>query len=263
MDLVELKKGNQKRHPWELARFEVVLQLLKPYLSLNKNQEITILDMGCGDTFFIENMAKRVPNASFIGIDIAFETDLLTDLKAKYKDAPIDVFPSLEDALVQNPKQSIDIVMLLDVIEHIEDDISFLKYLGASETIHENTIFIITVPAYQSLFCSHDVFLKHYRRYTNQTVENHISQAHFQVISKGYFFLSLLIIRIIGVFIEKNFTSKNKEAKGIGGWQGGTWKTKLIRYTLMLDFRVSQIFRKIGIRLPGLSNYAICQKRAS
>ena len=64
MDLSELKKTNSreiKRHPWELARLEVVLKLMNPFLK----KENFMLDIGCGDLFFLEALNNKGVNGQF------------------------------------------------------------------------------------------------------------------------------------------------------------------------------------------------------
>ena len=67
MDLIEVqnrKDGKIARHPWELSRLEVVNCLLKKII---KNEDgFNILDIGCGDIFFISNLSERYPKAKFL-----------------------------------------------------------------------------------------------------------------------------------------------------------------------------------------------------
>ena len=55
-------------------------------------------------------------------------------------------------------------VILMDVLEHTFNDTEFLKEI-LKKTPQDSFLFI-TVPSFQFLFSSHDVYLKHYRRYT-------------------------------------------------------------------------------------------------
>ena len=52
MDIKEFNvktKDNEKRnHPWEMARLEVVKDLLNPYIK-DKKGKMNVLDIGCGD----------------------------------------------------------------------------------------------------------------------------------------------------------------------------------------------------------------------
>ncbi|SMB99417.1 Methyltransferase type 12 [Hymenobacter roseosalivarius DSM 11622] len=262
MDLTEAQLTDYQvtgRHPWELARIEVVVQLLKEHIPTITTQKITILDVGCGDTYLIEQLSKKLPLTSFVAVDTAFTEEMLEEYSARFTKAniPIRVFQSLDSAAASLPAPA-DVVLLLDVIEHISDDVSFLRYLQSSPCITADTRFFITVPAFQSLFCAHDVFLKHYRRYTNDSLQQAVTKSNLRVVEKGYFFSSLLLPRFIQVLLEKK--TKPDSAKGIGAWEENPVKDNLIKGVLLLDFKITYLIKKLGITIPGLSNFIVCKK---
>jgi trans-aconitate methyltransferase len=263
MDLVEVQKrqGIQiARHPWELARLEVVSDILKNVLQNKK--DFTVLDIGCGDIFFISSLAERYPEATFYAIDIAFTDEIIAKLKGESKGKKIHLFKTLDEAGNHLTKAA-DLVLLLDVVEHIEDDKGFLRSLYNNRSIDKNTRIMITVPAYQSLFCSHDHFLGHYRRYTNKTLLKTIEECGFQKLNLGYFFLSLVPPRILQVLKEKiSKPSLEHETTGLVEWNKGDGITGMIKGILYLDYKFTNLLSKIGIKLPGLSNYILCKKPA-
>ena len=117
MDLIE--KGNStKRHPWELARFEVVRDISKSFI---KESTSNILDLGSGDLFFIQKLKKLEPDATCYAVDIAFTPEFIKDHKA----LDIKIYNSI-DKLPTGV--TYDIIYLMDVLEHIEDDENFLKF---------------------------------------------------------------------------------------------------------------------------------------
>jgi trans-aconitate methyltransferase len=264
MDLLEVqkrKKGNESRHPWELARLVVINDLLKEILR-NKS-ELNILDIGCGDIFFINQLSHLYPKANFYAIDIAFTDEIIKQLESETRGTNIFLFKTLEEAGKRLQKPA-DLVLLLDVVEHIEDDKSFLRSLAGNKAIGSNTKIMITVPAYQSLFCSHDHFLGHYRRYTNKTLLATIKSAGFVKQSMGYFFMSLIPPRVLQVLTEKlNKKDVSSGTTGLVEWNKGGFITKLIKTILLTDFYITRLFKKVSsINLPGLSNYIICKKAA-
>ena len=96
---------------------------------------------------------------------------------------------TLEDARFK--AHTIAAVGLFDILEHIEDDIGFLKTI--------NTILIpdgrlyITVPAYNFLFSVDDRNAKHYRRYTITSLTEKLKSAGFIIDFKTYIFRLLPI----------------------------------------------------------------------
>lgn len=264
MDLVEVKNRKEKiinRHPWELARFEVVTSLLEG--SIRNESDFSILDIGCGDVFFISKMADLYPKAHFYAIDIAFTDEIIALLQETVKGKNIYLFKTLDDANLHLKKEA-DLVLLLDVVEHIEDDKGFLTSLYKNRAISTNTLVMITVPAYQSLFCSHDHFLGHYRRYTNKSLCQTIQSSGFEKVELGYFFFSLIPPRIMQVFKEKIVKPNlNLETTGLVEWNKGYGITNFIKNVLMFDFNIYKFIKRItGISMPGLSNYIICKKPA-
>lgn len=264
MDLVEVKNRKseiENRHPWELARLEVVNSLLKNIIKNRKN--FNVLDIGCGDIFLISKLSDLYPEVNFYAIDIAFDNDIILKLKEDVGSRKIFLFKSLEEANAHLKGQA-DLVLLLDVIEHIQDDISFLNSLNSSPGINIDTQILITVPAYQFMFCSHDHFLGHYRRYTNKNLEETIRKTGFKKTEIGYFFTSLIPPRIIQVFKEKLMKPDlSNKTTGLVEWNKGKFITQSMKNVLLFDFKITNTIKKLfGINLPGLSNYIVCKKQA-
>lgn len=258
MDLREARARTEiVRHPWELARFEVVNDILLQHFKAT--DQLQVLDLGCGDTFFVENLSQRFPNSTFYGVDIEFQAEDLAYYAAAFEDKPIATFDSLEQMEQQQSIQQIDAVLLLDVVEHIEKDIAFLQMLFEKSYITKDTKIFITVPAFQSLYTTHDDFLGHYRRYTNSSLVKTIQQAGFQKLKVGYFFTSLLPVRLLKV-VKERILGKDQESTGLVEWSGSEGTTKLIKQILIADYKFSHFFRKIGIKIPGLSNYIVIRK---
>lgn len=251
------------RHPWELARQQVVARLMKQYLPASLTQgKMTVLDMGCGDSWLIEQLSPLFPQADFGAVDIAFSPEQLAAYNQHFQNnsLPISAYKQLEDWRLPEGKH-VDLVLLLDVIEHIEEDISFLRYLLAAPQVGPETYFLITVPAFQQLFCEHDRFLEHYRRYDNEMLKRHTVKAGLYTREVGYFFSSLLLPRTLTVLKEKMIPPT--PATGIGVWQGDEFSTNLFTQILVTDFEASQALAKVGIKLPGLSNFILCKASAS
>lgn len=74
---------------------------------------------------------------------------------------------------------SANVVLLLDVIEHVEDPVLLLK--NAAETLQPGGGIIITVPAYPWLYSDWDRKLGHYCRYTKSRFRHNAEQAGLSV----------------------------------------------------------------------------------
>lgn len=258
MDLIELANRSSEisnRHPWELARAEVMLKFIKQ--KLNTKEILSVLDLGCGDTFLVEFLAKKLPSVKFYAVDIAFTDELIVKLQ-KNINPQIKIYKSQDEMLNDELNLKVDLVLLLDVIEHIDDDIAFMKDLKSRTFTTEDTSILISVPSYQSLFCSHDVFLGHYRRYTNSTLKRNLNQSGYSVTVLQYFFTTLILPRVLKVILEKLKGAKS-ETTGLVEWNGSRRVTILFKTILVIDYSISSFLNRIGINLPGLSNMALCK----
>lgn len=258
MDLKELSHKSNKelttRHPWELARFDVACNLIEKNIGINKVK--IVFDIGCGDTFFIESLCEKYHGVIFYGIDIAFTDEYIIKKNEELKTKNIFLFKDLDDALM-HCNQEISLILLMDVIEHIKDDQFFLNTLKTKTHITTNTNILITVPAYQNLFCQHDVFLEHYRRYNSLGLKFMLKNCGYTTFQIGYFFMSLLLIRSINVFFEKMFRKSNSKTTGLSKWGGSPLKSKILKFFLIFDFSITKLFKH---KLPGLSVFVLCRK---
>jgi len=266
MDLKESNKVfNEEtgRHPWELARFNVILDLMK-HLPDNtgSDHQRAILDVGCGDLYFLTNLSNEFPEAKLIGVDPALGSTELQKYREELIHKNISIHRDLQSVEI---KGDFSFVLLLDVVEHIKDDVAFLSNLKNHPNISEKTFFIITVPAFQSLFCAHDTFLEHYRRYNNDGISAAVKASGLEIVSAGYFFFSLLLPRIITVVVEKLTRNNNSQqaSSQITGWNGSKTATRIIKTLLLIDYRITKFFRTLGFNIVGLSNFVICKKPVS
>lgn len=257
MDIKEaqFKEGNYDRHPWEEARFYVIYKFLKQYIP---SKLPTVLDIGCGDAFVLQRLAQKAPHARFIGIDRAFNEEII-EKNNKSSNSHITFLQSVDDVSQTNEKA--DIVLLLDVIEHIEHVDPFLAELKSSPVIHENTVFIITVPSFSFLYVTRDRWLGHFRRYTLKSLNTSLIKNGYNPLSSVYFFTCLIIPRMVTKLAECFHKPKIDSVKGIGDWKGNKAINWIIYNILILDFKISSFFYYFGIRLPGLSCLTICKKQ--
>jgi hypothetical protein len=258
MDISELNRVNLtqqlNRHPWEIARAYAVSFILKK----NSFHSQHIIDVGSGDIFVLQTLAKNNTAERFSAIDSAYNNKIIQHLKQQPGTEKIDFYTTLDDITAQKKEGT---VLLLDVLEHCRNDKEVLSSAVNPALVSEDALFLITVPAYQSLYSQHDDLLKHYRRYSRRNIKAVCSSQNLQVIKSGYFFFSLLPVRLFQLLLEKKGLRKPK--KSIDNWNGNKIVTKIISSILQADFRICYALSSIGIHLPGLSCYCICKKLPS
>ena len=249
------------RHPWEIARLKIIHEIYGHVLQMLSKRHVPLvtIDVGCGDLFVTRSLAAKHADHKFIGVDHAINSQVDKKIRDAVVFPNMDVYSSLDH--IKHHDRFVDIVLLCDVLEHIEDDVNFLSHLAANIILKPDALFIITVPAFQNLFYSHDKFLDHFRRYNHIQLLKMANQARLNVVDYGYFFLSLLLPRFFQVIFERLFSIQlNKDHTGVSKWKGHhAIDSKMVRL-LLLDYYFSKCMRKWGVHFWGLSCFMICQK---
>ena len=185
---------------WFNHRNRCFIELLFKYSS---NREV--FDIGGGNGYSSLILQK---NGYF---PILLEPGLQGALNAKKRGIKNIICASLNQ--IEWKKHSLENIGLFDVLEHIEDDISFLKKL--KEIISQGGFLFLSVPAYNLLWSSDDDYAYHFRRYRLKQLEQKIKSVGFNIIYSTYFF-SLLVFPI---FIFRTIPSllkiKRKKKKNI------------------------------------------------
>lgn len=138
-----------------------------------------ILDVGAGSAFFLKEAKKLFPNARYIAMDPNYKTD------------QIGIFDGIEYTKNYSSDRA-DLILMIDVIEHIEDDLRVLSNYAAKAP--SGSIFLVSVPAFQFLWSPHDVFLGHHRRYTLNSLKKLIEGAGLVCLEEKYLFGPILPI---------------------------------------------------------------------
>ena len=247
MDIREAAvKQFTSRHPWEVARAQIAVRLLKEHQA---QLEGPIVDVGCGDAYVLSQLKKAFPGLSLWGVDSSYE--------GQFEPPPgIRVLTELQ----QLPKEgeAASILTLMDVLEHLEDPSALLQQIHSLPLIGSKTLVLVTVPAYQFLFGSHDRWLGHYRRYDQRLLRQHLEAGGVRVMTSGYFFFSGFLLRLKEILVARlSAKSDRNNASELVAWEGSESKSRFWARVLMIDFWVGHLLSKLGIRLPGLSCYAL------
>lgn len=251
MDLCERKSDEVRRHPWELARAQSIQHILR---SIPLQAHHRVLDMGCGDGFTAQQIVGSAHNQTLAGLDIHLTEEHLQELRQQY---PHSLYTNDPQAL---EPQKFDLIFFLDVLEHIELEQQYLQDT-ATQFLADDGYVMITVPAFQFLFSQHDVYLKHYRRYSLGQLQRMVRGAGLIPVRQGYLFGSLLPVRFLSVLLEKIRPSRPEQETGIGQWRYGTAVTTWIKQALYLDNRWLLLLSRWGIHLPGLTSWVLCKKQ--
>ena len=260
MDIKEFQvykdSAQSARHPWETARFQVIQNLLSPLLRSWQKTPKTILDVGCGDAYFLHRLHELWPNFSYNAVDSALTEDTCRMIRSSWGAAENwQFFRDLEHF----PTKA-DLLLLLDVLEHIEEDEAFFNQV--SSLLQPGGYTLLTVPAYQCLFSDHDRWLRHFRRYTLKPLHRMAAENGMKVIRSGYFFSGLVLPRSLSLGFEK-LRCKKQDTAGIGKWEKGRILGRVLSLLLIWNGEFDIFIQNMKIPWFGLSCFILCQKSTS
>ena len=119
----------------------------------------------------------------------------------------LNIFDKPEELLYQY-----DAILLMDVIEHIDDDLSFLK--GGLHYLRNDGLVVINVPALNSLFSRYDEAAGHKRRYNKQMIRKLFEASNIEEVGIRYWGVSLLPIALVRKIVLRFVAEKNTIAVG-------------------------------------------------
>ncbi|PNB53208.1 SAM-dependent methyltransferase, partial [Pseudomonas sp. FW305-130] len=157
--------AHDSTHWWYRARRDI----LADYLAREGHlpADARILEIGCGT-------GHNLPMLSAFGSVEAIEIDPAARAIASERlGKPVGAAPLPELTGVE--RGAYDLIAVLDVVEHIEDDVAALKAMG--ECLKPGGKILIAVPAHQWLWSAHDVVNHHHRRYSKATLAAAIGKA--------------------------------------------------------------------------------------
>lgn len=259
MDLKERYDLNIEpaRHPWELARLRVVWDLLRARGLGDARPPGDVLDVGSGDGFVASALAARSPCRGYHAVDLRYDAETVASLQSGTILANLTFHRSM--STLPHSGAGFRYVLFLDVLEHVEQDAALLADVAETHAAR-GAVFLITVPAFPSLYGSHDRHLGHLRRYARARLRGLCMHAGLLVQESGYFFGGPLVMRLADVLLGRMGVRLDRWRGGIGRWKRGFLLTGIAELILVCDYRVARLLRRVGIQLPGLTCYALCLK---
>jgi SAM-dependent methyltransferase len=133
-----------------------------------------LMDVGCSSGFILQMLRQANPNGVTIGADIVKAP--LQALASKINNVALLRFDLIDCPL---PDNFLDGVVLLNVLEHIEQDDVAVAQLY--RILKPGGVAVIEVPAGPELFDNYDKLLMHYRRYEMRGLKKLMTGAGFRV----------------------------------------------------------------------------------
>lgn len=185
---------------WLVAKYKTILKLTAKFTKIKKNK-INILDIGCASGGFLEKFGKfleqnRNYKLNLYGIDIVKNQELSKKKKIKF-------YLIKKGEKYPFPKNSFNIITLIDVLEHIKNERFVLKEIY--RILKRDGYIVLSVPAYQFLWGKHDQIYKHFRRYTKSRITHLLEKNSFKILKATYFQSCF----IFPLWFYRKFFSKN------------------------------------------------------
>jgi trans-aconitate methyltransferase len=225
-------------HPIDVAsRMDAVAQVKKNMPSA----QAVIMEIGCSSGFLLRDLATSFREAVIIGADVVKEP--LYKLAKTLPGIPLIRFDLLQCPL---PDMSIDVLVMLNVLEHIDDDVKALQ--KAFGLLKPGGYLIIEVPAGSCLYDAYDAELHHFRRYSAGELQNKLTRAGFKVHRKSHLGFVLFPAFAAVKLLNKYFRRKKNKAV-VGEQVASTSGNSLVKLAMEFESNHMQAYQlPFGIR---------------
>jgi SAM-dependent methyltransferase len=159
-ELYALHADLEQQHWWFTGRRQIMRRLIESVLPPGNGS--TVVDVGCGTG---SNIASLSDAYRCVGADTSTDAIAL----ARQRFPAVDFRLGLAPEILGDVAAQADLFLMMDVLEHIEDDYLALSSLLAAAK--PGALFYLTVPANMALWSQHDVSFGHYRRYDAERFE--------------------------------------------------------------------------------------------
>ena len=162
-------------HWWYTARRRILADAIAR--AVRPPADARVLEVGCGTGHNLA-MLGRFGRVDALELDAPARALAAERLGRAVGDAPLPALAGVE-------RGAYDLVALLDVLEHVEDDEAAL--IGVAECLAPDGAVLLTVPANPWMWTVHDEHHHHHRRYTHRTLADVIRCAGLRVDTLTHF----------------------------------------------------------------------------
>ncbi len=235
---------------WFQGRRKIVESLIDNFVS-EVPRRGRVLDVGCGTGLMLARLRHFEP----VGFDfspVSMQFCRMRGLKNLLRGDVVKL------PLADN---SVDLILALDLIEHIERDDLMIKEFN--RVLRPGGYLVATVPAHESLWSDHDVALHHFRRYSYKGFRSLLKKGGFSFRKYSYgisfTYLPIVCFRKLQKLWQKSTGAYKSEGRA---------KAHLIPLPWFLNFLLIQLLHIEAwllkkVNLPqGISLITVCQKKS-
>lgn len=155
----EVQENNARvedHHWWFTARRRILRDLVA---EIGGGRRLRILDVGCGTGGTSGGLSLEHDVSGLDPSAVAVRLAAERFPAARYTQ-------SMDLPAIREAAGVCDLVLLMDVLEHVEDDFLMLSTIAAG--LRPGAHLLVTVPAHPDLWSAHDDASQHWRRYTRE-----------------------------------------------------------------------------------------------
>jgi SAM-dependent methyltransferase len=169
-------RGLAQWHWWFLGRRRILETILHREIPPSLARDV--LSVGCGPTEGLKWLLQFAGEDGIVtGLDIDPAHGAGAPDRVKFVAGTLEAVPFAN--------ASFDVVLALDVLEHMEDDLAALQ--EALRLLKADGLLIITVPALPFLWGRQDIASGHWRRYTKKSLASLLQRAGLTHYKISYF----------------------------------------------------------------------------
>ncbi len=185
--------------PTHYVRNFLVYSTIKKYSEQVRN----ICEIGCG----VGNLSSKLGRKGY-KVD-AFDLDRNAVALAKRHNKNNNVNFFTKDVLTLRTNKKYDMVLAIEVIEHIKNDAIAIKNIA--RILKKNGFLLVTVPVNEKYRTEFDNRSGHIRRYTEKDLAEKLKKYGFRIIKTKYFNFPLLWLWYFNVYIP--YSDRKSAAK--------------------------------------------------
>jgi SAM-dependent methyltransferase len=226
-------------HPIDLTSRHHAIESIRMFY---RGDVPAILEIGCSDGYLLRDLRAAFPGSLVVGAEVAPQA--LAKIAEDQPGIPLIQLDILDCPL---KAKSFDVVVALNVLEHVEDDVGALRNMAG--LLDEKGLLVIEVPAGPGLYDAYDKQLHHFRRYKMPELLAKVRAAGLKPVKNthiGFFvFPAFAAVKKLNRLRAKSLEGQDVVSKSIRESKGHSLLAGLFKLEDALFSRISLPF---GIR---------------
>jgi trans-aconitate methyltransferase len=206
----DMLRRMQARHFWYLGRHRFLLSAVKrfcPLLPGEAPSELQGIDLGGGCGGWIRYLQTHAPH---LFSELALADSSLSALAHAVDVVGPDITRYQIDLCRLTWTERWDVAFLLDVLEHIPEDVTVLQ--GIHDSLRPGGLLFVTTPALKFFWTYNDDLAHHIRRYSRRDFADLAKRTGFQLRSSRYFMFLLSPLLLLSRWKAPNLRGMSEQA---------------------------------------------------